>query len=423
MTTYSEYYFSLENKFLKLLRLPFTALKYFFNPEMLSERLVAIHKNVEVGFWKSMYKLQDTIPFMLFQEIVEAKVGVNYAFQINPEPLKVQSDKNGKLVDIPVPSSHIGDHPVKCRLFSKQKREGMVRKKNFVSIPLIVEEKKSIVFRLRAKKHLNLPACLLAYLYIVMVVVGRFRRRVHVSSFQRAFIYFLMAVSFLVSDGMYLKKWAERLDIPILSIDYSLSPKAPFPRAVEEVFYAYCWVLNNHNQLGTTGENIVLVGDSAGANLMISCVIKCIEMGIKRPKAIYGIYSALMLDHVMAPSRFLGFFDVILPYKTYLRCFNAYNDKTNNQMVTESGKIPILPENEFDHQFPKNYLMTPHLAPDEILREFPTSRFLSTNMDPCLDESVEFAKRLKSCEVNVQLELLEGLNHGFLNLCIVSELC
>jgi hypothetical protein len=29
--------------------------------------------------------------------------------------------------------------------------------------------------------------------------------------------------------------------MPIVSIDYSLAPDAPFPRALEEVVYAYAW--------------------------------------------------------------------------------------------------------------------------------------------------------------------------------------
>lgn len=38
--------------------------------------------------------------------------------------------------------------------------------------------------------------------------------------------------------------------MPILSVDYSLSPEAPFPRALEECFYAYCWALCNSHLLG-----------------------------------------------------------------------------------------------------------------------------------------------------------------------------
>lgn len=48
----------------------------------------------------------------------------------------------------------------------------------------------------------------------------------------------------------YLKSWSQDLDVPILSVDYSLAPEAPFPRALEECFYAYCWALRNHHLLG-----------------------------------------------------------------------------------------------------------------------------------------------------------------------------
>lgn len=54
----------------------------------------------------------------------------------------------------------------------------------------------------------------------------------------------------------YLRDWAKYLDVPILCIDYSLAPEAPYPRAFEEVFYAYCWARKNHSLLGSTGSNI-----------------------------------------------------------------------------------------------------------------------------------------------------------------------
>lgn len=49
----------------------------------------------------------------------------------------------------------------------------------------------------------------------------------------------------------YLKSWSQDLGVPILSVDYSLAPEAPFPRALEECFYAYCWALRNPHLLGT----------------------------------------------------------------------------------------------------------------------------------------------------------------------------
>lgn len=54
------------------------------------------------------------------------------------------------------------------------------------------------------------------------------------------------------SHEPYLRGWARELGAPILSVDYALAPEAPFPRALEECFYAYCWALRNCRLLGQT---------------------------------------------------------------------------------------------------------------------------------------------------------------------------
>lgn len=54
------------------------------------------------------------------------------------------------------------------------------------------------------------------------------------------------------SHEPYLKNWAQELGVPIFSIDYSLAPEAPFPRALEECFFAYCWAVKHCDLLGET---------------------------------------------------------------------------------------------------------------------------------------------------------------------------
>ena len=49
------------------------------------------------------------------------------------------------------------------------------------------------------------------------------------------------------SHQSYLKMWAKQLGIPILSVDYSVAPEAPYPRAVEEVLFAY-WEVNTQSE-------------------------------------------------------------------------------------------------------------------------------------------------------------------------------
>lgn len=45
----------------------------------------------------------------------------------------------------------------------------------------------------------------------------------------------------------------------------------------------------------------------------------------------------------------------------------------------------------------------------------------TVHMDPCLDDCVMFAKRLKALKKKVNMDILKGLPHGFLNLAIVSK--
>lgn len=58
--------------------------------------------------------------------LTATNVEVNKVFEIQPEPLQLYSDVYDKVVNIPLPLSHIGLAPVCCRLISAKKRQGMV---------------------------------------------------------------------------------------------------------------------------------------------------------------------------------------------------------------------------------------------------------------------------------------------------------
>ena len=69
----------------------------------------------------------------------------------------------------------------------------------------------------------------------------------------------------------YLRKWVKELDIPIFGINYSLAPKYKYPEGVNDVFQAYMWILNHaKEELNMDIKHIILYGDSAGANIILS---------------------------------------------------------------------------------------------------------------------------------------------------------
>jgi hormone-sensitive lipase len=206
------------------------------------------------------------------------------------------------------------------------------------------------------------------------------------------------------------------MDVPILSIAYSLTPKAPFPHALEEVLYVYGWVLKTSGkQIGSTAENIIFVGDSAGANLSAALIVKCIELGLPVPKGFLGIYALFLSNYASIPSRMLGMFDIVLNYQHSMRIFRAYAGFFTKREPVVDGEIPVAPSNGFDDEIPYSPLISPILASDEILRQFPDTAILTTDLDPCLDEDVEMAKKLRASNVNVKLVVLPGLVHGFLH--------
>lgn len=225
------------------------------------------------------------------------------------------------------------------------------------------------------------------------------------------------------SHDVYLREWAAKIDVPILSIDYSLAPEAPFPRSVEEMLYAYCWILKNPEIVGWTGEHVVVAGDSAGGNLVTSLVVNCIEKGIRKPNGLVCIYTPFWIGYPMSPARFLSFICPVLPFGFTSRLVKSYAEKIEDQSIIENRKaniknkqrtIYLSHDAEFNVPVIESTLLSPYLVGDEILKEFPPSKFISSNMDPCLDDGVEFAKKLKKQNVDVQVEVLSGITHGFL---------
>lgn len=94
---------------------------------------------------------------------------------------------------------------------------------------------------------------------------------------------------------MHLRPWALGLEIPIISIDYSLAPEYPYPCAIDECFYAYAWVLKNASKIGWTGKTILLAGDSAGGTLATVITIKAVEVGLRKPDGIICFYAPFLL--------------------------------------------------------------------------------------------------------------------------------
>ncbi|XP_031621456.1 hormone-sensitive lipase [Contarinia nasturtii] len=282
------------NRIMKATSSMYTGGKYYWNPELRARRIVNLSQYAGIDFCKAFWSLTEGELMYALPNVFGVKVKVNRLITIPPEPLELQSVANPKvMVEIPVPSSHLGVGSVTARLLSSVRRDGMIGERN--------------------KKHMHPPSKSLIF-------------HCHGGGF---------VAQSSKSHEVYLREWAARLHAPILSIDYSLAPQAPYPRALEEVFYAYCWAIKNAKVLGTTAEKIVVVGDSAGANLNMALTLKCIDKKIRKPDGVFLIYCPMKMGFDPSPARFLCLMDVLLPFGFLMGCLKAYVHPGKDQFLTD----------------------------------------------------------------------------------------
>lgn len=189
---------------------------------------------------------------------------------------------------------------------------------------------------------------------------------------------------------VFLNDWAKKLNIPIFSIDYSLAPENPYPAAIEEIFYAYCWMLKHPKTFGTTAEKVVLAGDSAGAFLCKNLIIKCIEHGIRVPDAALLAYGGLTFQMIPHPSYLLTFCFSLINVQYLYKFQKSYggipsksmdpNDfKILHEKRMKTGRRDAIPKaslNELCYTLPNDHCFSVIETPDSILKEFPPIHFV-----------------------------------------------
>lgn len=509
MAIFSETYYSRGSLISRTTNSVVSSTRYLTDPDIRARRIVDISKHAGVDFCKAFWFLSEGELMSQIPAVVSPSVAVSTIIQIPSEPLSLSF--NGKDIHIPVPSSYLGERPVQVRLISHFHHDGS----DYVG-----------AYNKSAKPATNglLIHC-------------------HGGGF---------VAQSSKSHECYLRDWANRLDVPVLSIDYSLAPEAPFPRALEEVVYAYCWALKNCKRLGSTGEKIIAAGDSAGANLLLCASLKCIELGVPPPNGLFLAYVPTIINFIPSPARLLCLMDPLLPFGFLMRCLKAYavpdpskirppnhsssgNDLDSFEEITESDLAELqarkslgseasedtlasnfeldkeveasdltsdveqsekyvsdllekyvldsdsetdgtkqttvvtkesMPSQdnslhsrvrnivsglrdrfnsilettmssvdstsaldtdgvsmreEFNFSVPPDFYMSPIYAPEHLLRELPPVRILTVELDPCLDDCVMFSKRLQTLNKDIEMDILKGLPHGFLNFSLVSK--
>ncbi|MBS0417046.1 MAG: alpha/beta hydrolase fold domain-containing protein [Proteobacteria bacterium] len=195
-----------------------------------------------------------------------------------------------------------------------------------------------------------------------------------------------------------MREYAARAGVLVVGVDYSLSPEARFPVALQEVVAVVDWVHANAGELGIDSSRIVIGGDSAGANLAFA--------------------SCLVLRERDATDRIAG---VISNYGF----FDAEFDTTSARLHGGPGKLLTVEEllgflDNYLGDLPRtDPLALPLLAE---LSDLPPSLHIIATCDPLADGNRAMVRRLMDAGNDVTFREYPGATHSFLEAVSTSSL-
>jgi acetyl esterase/lipase len=207
----------------------------------------------------------------------------------------------------------------------------------------------------------------------------------------------------LMSDATN-REIAHQLDCCVLSVDYRLAPETPHPGPIEDCYSALNWLFTNARSLGVDPSKIALKGDSSGGGLAASLALLNRDRG--EIPLIFQLLFYPMLDDrtatVRAPNPLTGEF--------------VWTPESNR-----FGWSSLLGRSPGGDDTP--YTASPSRAPS--LKGLPPAFITVGQLDLFVEENIEYASKLISDGVPVELHVYPGAYHGFNNVpsCEIGRAC
>jgi len=284
------------------------------------------------------------------------------------------------------------------RRFVTALNEGYGRYPNFDKLPL--RERRAVAEQVRAPWRAGGPRM---WRSVDTPIAGR-RGRIHIPFEAPA----LGAMLYLHGGGWtmfsidthdrLMREYAARAGIIVVGIDYSLSPEAKFPVALNEVVAATRWLQRAGATQGIDPERLAVGGDSAGANLALAAALELREEeGIPSLRGMLFNYGAFGPEPT--PS------------------FKLYDGP--RYMLTVEEMCYFWTNYTRGPADLQNPLAAPALAD---VRGLPAAYFCIAECDILSDGNRAMAERLAAAGVPTEEQVYEGATHSFLEAVSISAL-
>ncbi len=167
-----------------------------------------------------------------------------------------------------------------------------------------------------------------------------------------------------------------------------MAPENPFPTAINESYAITRYVAENSQQFGINKDKIVLVGHSAGGNLVAGIAIKAGETGEFKPCGAVIEFAPLDL----------------------------YTDPAEKPRI--EGDIPAEVAKAYNAFYTsgdqaKSPLASPIFATNTQLEKFPSTLIITGELDGLSFEAEDFALKLARAGVETTVKRFANSHHGF----------
>jgi acetyl esterase/lipase len=182
----------------------------------------------------------------------------------------------------------------------------------------------------------------------------------------------------------------------VISADYSLSPEVKFPYALEQCYSVAERIALHSEGCNINAEKLILMGDSAGANLCACISLLAHERGIFKPDSQILLYPVTYNRH-----------DELSPFQS-VKMYGKDYFLTSERMC---GYMELYINSDSDRNNP---LLAPLLHNNPVCQ--PDTLIITAQYDLLHDEGAAYGEKLKQYGNNVQILCVEDSLHGFITL-------
>ncbi|RIA35692.1 acetyl esterase/lipase [Ectopseudomonas oleovorans] len=182
-------------------------------------------------------------------------------------------------------------------------------------------------------------------------------------------------------------------------VDYTPSPEAKYPTAINQAYAATQWVAANGSQIGIDGSRLAVAGNSVGGNMAAVVALKAKEAGTPKLR-----------------------FQLLLWPVTDANFNNAsYNQFADGHFLTRAMMEWFWDNYTTDPKQRNEIHASPLRARLEQLQGLPPALVQTAEMDVLRDEGEAYARRLGAAGVAVSAVRYNGMIHDYGLLNVIAE--